>query len=261
MSVNLRCSLIQRASEITAKRVPLIVNVSDTALEHTVRLANVSANAGAFALALSPPCYFGLDQDQLGAYIINFCEKSPLPVFLYNIPQFAHTALKAETVCHLAELPKVIGLKNSNGSLDYLESVQSGLVRRDDFTLLVGNEETFLAALKLGADGGVCGGANMFPEIFVRLFEAAANGNDAEAERTQQIIVAVSNAVYTVGPSETSYLRGLKHALAMLELIDDVIAEPLQNFDAAECAELESRFSDLLRAMDYVPEMKKVKTV
>ncbi len=261
LSVDLRCSVIYRVSEIAAKRVPLVVNVSDTALEHTLRFAEESAKAGAFAVALSPPCYFPLDQRQLRTYTSNFSERSPLPVFLYNVPQFAHTALEPETVCHLAQLPNVIGLKNSDGSLKYLQTVQSGLARRDDFSLLIGNEETFLGALELGADGGVCGGANMFPNIFVRLFNAAANGNDAEAGKLQQTIVQVSKAVYTVGPSETSYLRGLKHALAVLELIDDVLAEPLQNFNSAECAELESRFADVLKAIDYVPDMKKVKSL
>jgi dihydrodipicolinate synthase/N-acetylneuraminate lyase len=260
LSLDLRCCVIRRTSEIAGNRVPLVVNVADTAFEDSVRLANESAEVGAFAVALSPPCYFPLDQRQLRAYIANFCERSPLPVFLYNVPQFAHTALKPSTVCQLAELPNVIGLKNSDGSLEYLRTVQAGLAHRHDFSLLVGNEEIFLTALQIGADGGICGGANMFPKIFVRLFEAAANGNDAEADKLQQTVVQVSEAVYRVGPSETSYLRGLKRALAVLELIEDVLAEPLQNFDSAERAQLDSRFADVLKGINNVPDTRKAKT-
>lgn len=261
LSVDLRCLVIRCTSEFAARRVPLVVNVSDTAIEHTMRLVEESAKAGAYAVALSPPCYFPLDQRQLSAYVGNFCERSPLPVFLYNVPQFAHTALEPQTVCQLAELPNVIGLKNSNGSLKYLQTVQAGLRHRHEFTLLVGNEENFLAALELGADGGVCGGANMFPDIFVGLFKAAENGNDAEADKLQQMVAQVSKAVYNVGPPETSYLRGLKHALTMLELIDDVLAEPLQNFDSAERAELDTRFADVLKAINYVPDTKRVESL
>jgi 4-hydroxy-tetrahydrodipicolinate synthase len=235
--------------EAVAGRVPIVVNVSDTAFGHSVRLAEEAAKNGAVAVAISPPSYFPVDQLQLRTYIAHFAELSPLPVFLYNIPQFAHTPFTEETVCELAELPNVIGLKNSNNSLDYLRTVHTKLKQRADFTVLVGNEETLLPALTIGADGGVCGGANMFPKLFVQLFDAATNGRASEAERIQQTVLQVSKAVYAVGAAETSYLRGLKRALTLLGLIQDVLAEPLQNFNMAEGAELDSRFARQLEAM------------
>ena len=255
LSVELRCSILRAVAQAAASRLPLVVNVSDTALDHTLRIAEQAAHNGAFALALSPPSYFALDQKQVRAYVAHFCEKSPLPVFLYNVPQFAHTAFEPETVCELAQLPNVIGLKNSDGRLDYLRRVQLGLARREEFSLLVGNEEILLPALKLGADGGVCGGANMFPRIFVELFKAATEGHHAEAERLQALVLEVSNAIYHVGASETSYLRGLKRALSGLGLIQDVLAEPLQNFEPAEKAELDARFA---RVHEAIHEAAKV---
>lgn len=246
LSVELRCSLLRAVAESARVRIPLIVNVSDTAFDHTLQIAEEAARNGAFAVALSPPCYFVLDQQQLSAYTSHFCERSPLPVFLYNVPQYAHTAFEPETVCELAELPNVIGLKNSDGRLEYLQQMQSCLGRREEFSLLVGNEETLLPALRLGADGGVCGGANMFPELFVELFQAATDGGGYKAERLQQLVVEISEAVYRVGAPETSYLRGLKRALAAMALIEDALAEPLQSFEPAEKAELDARFARVL---------------
>lgn len=260
LGIDLRCALVRAVSNEAAARVPLIVNVSDTAFEHTLCLAEEAAKCGAMAVAISPPSYFPLDQAQLKAYLAHFSERSPLPVFLYNIPQFAHTAIAAETVCELAELPNVIGLKNSDGSLDYLRAVHTGLRRRSDFSVLVGNEETLLPALTIGADGGVCGGANMFPQMFVQLFEAATNGRQAEAEELQQTVVRISKAVYAVGAPETSYLRGLKRALTGLGMIRDVLAEPLQNFDKAEQAELDSRFARLLETANDRPAVEEMKS-
>ncbi|HEX4748604.1 MAG TPA: dihydrodipicolinate synthase family protein [Bryobacteraceae bacterium] len=254
LSVEVRCSLLREVAQSARERVPLIVNVSDTAFDHTLRVADEAAQSGAFAVALSPPSYFVLDQHQLSAYSRHFCERSPLPVFLYNVPQFAHTAFEPETVCELAELPNVIGLKNSDGSLEYLQRVQSLLGSREGFSVLVGNEETLLPALELGADGGVCGGANMFPELFVELFQAATEGRGNDAERLQQIVGEVSEAVYGVGAPETSYLRGLKRALSALGLIEDALAEPLQNFEPAEKAELDGRFARVLAKVRQVAE-------
>lgn len=248
LSIEMRISVLRSIAKAAPADVRVIANVSDAAMEHTLQLAEQAASGGAVAVALSPPSYFSLDQEQLRAYVEHFCERSPLPVFLYNIPQFAHTPFEPETVCNLAELRNVIGLKNSDGSLDYLRKVQSGLRRRTNFSLLVGNEETLLPALRMGADGGVCGGANMFPQIFVELFRAATEGRAVEAERLQEIVVKLSEAVYRVGAPETGYLRGLKRALARLQLIQDVLAEPLQNFHPAEKAELDARLAEVREA-------------
>jgi len=88
LSMEVRCSLLREVARVAKERVPLIVNVSDTALEHSLQIAREAASNGAFAVALSPPCYFVLDQRQLSAYIVHFCERSRLLVILYNIPQF-----------------------------------------------------------------------------------------------------------------------------------------------------------------------------
>ncbi len=246
LSMDARRDVIRAVTRTALDRVPVIVNVSDTAVTHCVQLCEDAARAGASAAALSPPCYYPVDQRQLFEYIRNFCENSSLPVFLYNVPQYAHNRYEAETVRELSYLPNVIGIKNSDGSVQYLETVRSGVSHRSDFTLLVGNEEILLPALRAGADGGVCGGANMFPRLFVQLFDAAKNGNDADAERIQDLILRVSKVVYTVGPRETSYLRGLKYALSFMTLIDSGMAEPLQQFDTLQRAELEDRLRRLV---------------
>ena len=249
LSIDVRRALIRAVTSTARHRVPVLVNVSDTALAHCFQLSQEAARVDASAVVISPPCYYPLDQRQLFAYTKKFCEDSPLPVFLYNVPQYAHNRFEPETVRELSYLSNVIGIKNSDGSLQYLETVRNGVAHRSDFTLLVGNEEILLPALRAGADGGVCGGANMFPRLFAQLFDAAKNGSHVEAEATQDLIVRVSKAVYTVGPRETSYLRGLKHALSFLTLIDNCLAEPLQQFDAAQCAELDERLKILVEEM------------
>jgi 4-hydroxy-tetrahydrodipicolinate synthase len=252
LSIDVRCAVIDAVRQAVKGRVPILVNVSDTALAHSTRLAEEAAGNGASALVLSPPCYFPLDQEQLFRYARSFCENAPLPVFLYNVPQYAHNSFAPDTVRKLSYLPNVTGLKNSDGSLEYLKAVRAAVSHRSEFTLFVGNEESLLPALEAGADGGVCGGANLFPEVFVRLYQAAINGRQGEAQALQNLVIRISEAVYAVGPPETSYLRGLKHALSILGVIEDVLAEPLQKFNTAERAELEKRFRRLLDA----PEMK-----
>ncbi len=250
LSMDLRRAVIGETCAALSGRMPVLINVSETAFTHSLQLSEHAANAGAMAVALSPPCYFPLTQQDVLYYVKRFAEKSPLPVFLYNVPQYAHNEFAPETVGELSRSPNIVGLKNSNGSLEYLHAVRKAVAHRPEFSVLVGNEETLLPALLAGAHGGVCGGANMFPELYVQVYDAVSGGRHSEAEVFQNLIVRVAKTIYTVGPAQTSYLRGLKCALSLLGVIEDVLAEPLHSFDRFERAELQTRLDQVLKAVE-----------
>ncbi len=239
-------AVIDEGCASVAGRVPVIINVSNTSLDESVRLAQYAARAGAVAVAICPPYYYSVTQDDLVRYVSKFTARAELPVFLYNIPQHAHVEFTVETVYRLADLPNIVGMKNSNGDLDYLAAINRVKSRHPLFSLLVGTEEIMMASLDAGADGSVCGGANLFPRLYVRLYEAVTEGRRPQAEALQALIVRVAAAIYTVGPAPTAYLRGVKSALAQLGVCGSALAEPLGDFDQEEQEELCSRLKRLL---------------
>ena len=160
LSTETRKQVVSEGCRAAAKRVPVVVNVSDTSFEESLKLARHAAGAGATAVAICPPYYFSVTQEDLLRYTQKFAEASDLPVFLYNIPQNAHVEFEADTVRRLADVPNVAGLKNSNGSVEYTSQVSQVKARRPEFSLLVGTEEIMMTAMEAGADGSVCGGAN-----------------------------------------------------------------------------------------------------
>jgi 4-hydroxy-tetrahydrodipicolinate synthase len=243
LSLNVRREVINETCSAVAGRVPVLINVSENSFVHALLLAEFAAKAGASAVVWSPPCYFPIPQEDVERNAAAFADRSPLPLFLYNVPQYAHNEISPATVGRLSHIPNIIGLKNSNGSLQYLADVIKQVAHRPEFSLLVGNEETLYPALCAGAGGGVCGGANMFPQLYVRLFEDWSNGLHAEAESLHNIVVELAAAVYGIGAPQTSYLRGLKCALSLLHGMYDVLAEPLTCFNAAERAELTARLA------------------
>jgi 2-dehydro-3-deoxy-D-pentonate aldolase len=246
LSGETRKQVVLEGCRAAAKRVPVVVNVSDTSLEESLRLARYAASAGAAAVAFCPPYYFSVTQEDLLRYAQKFAEAADLPVFLYNIPQNAHLEFEADTVRRLAELPNIAGLKNSNGSLEYTAKVSQIKGRRPEFSLLVGTEEIMMAAIEAGADGSVCGGANMFPALYVKLFEALQNNRRSQASEMQELIARIAKEIYSVGPPSTSYLRGLKGALTQLGVCGESLAEPLTVFNQEEKQELRSRLNRLL---------------
>jgi 4-hydroxy-tetrahydrodipicolinate synthase len=246
LSRQTRETVVREGCETASGQVPVIVNVSDTSLDESLQLARKAATSGAAAVAICPPYYYAITQADLQRYAINFADRASLPVFLYNIPQNAGVEFEVETVRRLADHPNIIGLKNSNGRLDYAADVVRVKADHPSFSLLVGTEETMMSAMEVGADGGVCGGANMFPSLYVELYNHVVEGRREEAQHVQNLIVRVAQAVYTIGPASTGYLRGLKGAVAYLGVCGDSLAEPLQSLNEEEQRELRSRLIELL---------------
>jgi 4-hydroxy-tetrahydrodipicolinate synthase len=156
--------------------------------------------------------------------------------------------------------PTIVGLKDSSGDLNYLQVIRELARVRDDWSLLVGQEHLLARALELGADGGVCGGANAWPQLFVQIYEAAmAISDTAIAEQTDVLPHLVDRAdrlarIYQLesGPVTTSSaIKGLKTALAALGICSNETAPPLARSSLAEQRQIEA----ILRELDFHPAL------
>lgn len=226
LSHRLRREVIDRACAHAAQRIPILVGITDTSFVESLRGAEYAAKAGASALVLSPPFYYTLSQAAFLGYLERIVPLLPLPLYLYNMPSFTKLAISPETVRAAADMPNVYGLKDSSGDRDYFRACKEAASGRPDFALLGGVEEILAELVGEGAHGGVCGGANLFPRLYVELYQAAARGDCATLQRLQPIVMAISRGVYTVGESGSSYLRGLKTALSVLGIGNGFMAEP-----------------------------------
>src|SRR5512139_1726038 len=167
LSHRLRHELVERVCSQVRGRVPVLVGITDTSFVESVELARKSAQAGARALVLAPPYYFPTGQPELLEYLEHLLPELPLPLFLYNMPNRPKPAFAPETVRTAADLPGVAGLKDSSANMIYFRELQFLLEDRPDFTLLMGPEQLLAESVLLGAHGGVCGGANLLPRLYV----------------------------------------------------------------------------------------------
>ncbi len=228
LSYRLRHELIDRVAEQLEGRVPLLVGATDTALVETVEVADYAADAGAQAVVVAPPPYYRVGQGELVAYVEHLAAELPLPFFLYNMPGCTKLALEPDSVRRLLDLPNLLGLKDSSGDMVYFHRVQTIAAERPDFSLLVGPEELLAEAVLLGAHGGVSGGANLCPQLYVDLYRAAAAGRRDRAAELQGRVMAISESLYRVDGGGSGVIKGLKCALSWLGVCNDLPAEPLQ---------------------------------
>lgn len=245
LSYRLRRELIDRVSRQVANRVPILVGITDTAFEESLNIARAAAESGASALVLAPPYYLPEAQPELQEYLDHIVAELPLPVFLYNMPALTKVHFELETVRRAMDNPRIIGLKDSSGDLGYFERVAQLARQRPDWSLFVGPEEKLLAALQIGGHGGVSGGANLFPLLYVRLVEAHRAGKVAEAVELQQAIQRVSDAFYRIGKHSSSIIKGIKCVLACLGICSDFMAEPFHRFRADERRLVEMRLEEI----------------
>ena len=238
----MRQEIIRRACAHVNRRVPVLAAITDTSISETLRLAETAAEAGADAVVLAAPYYFEHSQDDLLRYLEQLTKRLVLPLFLYNIPHLTKTSFEPETVSRAADLPGVIGLKDSTGDLKYLDKTVALLRDRPLFSILIGPEEMLLESMKRGAIGGVCGGSNLNPKLFVQLYNAIVGGDMKQAEALQETVQRMDRALYRTGFPGSSYLRGIKAALALAGLCRPEPAPPYAPFSAAEYALLEEGY-------------------
>jgi len=245
LSYRLRREVVSVACRAAKGRVPVLVGITDTAFVESVELARYSAEAGADALVAAPPYYLPEGQPELIEYIRHLLPELPLPFFLYNMPSLTKVSFEVETVRALMDHPKVHGIKDSSGNMTYFHRL-CGLARgREDWSILMGPEELLLDAVLAGGHGGVNGGANVFPELYVALHQAAVAGDLARARALHAMVMEVSTRLYQVGRHSSAIIKGIKCALSIEGVCDDFMAEPFHRFRDEERGRVEGVLPEL----------------
>ena len=240
LSYRLRRELIERVCSQVKGRVPVLVGITDTAYAESLHLAEFAAKAGASAVVVAPPFYFQIGQSDLLRWIESLSQASTLPLYLYNQPALTKISFHPQTVVRAAEMPNVWGLKDSSGQMEYVKEVLSIIGgNHPEFSVLVGQEHLLSEALLSGAHGGVPGGANIFPTLPVRLYQAFLDGKHEEMQKIQAQMVSIGKPIWTIDETEPGYLHRLKCALSVLGICSGLPTWPYLQATADERKQIE----------------------
>ena len=238
LSYRLRREFIQLVSEIVAQRVPVFVGVTDTSLVESLRLADFAKEAGVDAVVLSTPYYFPAGQTELIQYIADIVEEISLPLMLYNMPSLTKVWFEIDTLRTLTQHDQIVGVKDSSGDLKYFQQMLALKELRPDWSMFIGPEHLTAQAIGMGGDGGVNGGANIYPQLFVDLYQAAVEQNHQEIELLTQRVDRLQQ-IYTVGKYASRFIKATKCALSINGICSDHMAEPFNHFMPPQRAEVD----------------------
>jgi len=191
----------ERAATITidqaAGRVPIYLGIADITTRECVRWASKAEGMGARAVSILHPMFLSPNDEELYQHFKAVAEATPLPVLLYNNPDRMRCGISAGLLERLAEIPNIVGVKESSGDM----TLTAEFIRRTrdkDFKVIAGRDILILSTLTYGGVGAVASSANIVPELVVEIYDKFRAGDLAGA-LDAQFRLAPMRMAYSLG--------------------------------------------------------------
>ncbi|MDX1674363.1 MAG: dihydrodipicolinate synthase family protein [Longimicrobiales bacterium] len=174
------------ARDVIPHMRPLVAGAGAESTRAVKRLCQQFGDAGADAVLVHPPSYFGvsLSPGDLRDHFLAVADASPVPVLVYHMPKFTHVTLDAGLMGELARHENIAGIKDSSGDLkrfaEYTEACG------DRCRLFMGNGALLYAALELGGAGGIVALGLLAAKPYGELLEHYRAGRLPKAGQIQQ---------------------------------------------------------------------------
>ena len=153
-------------------------NATAVAVARTRLLAQMPGLTG---ILTANPYYNRPGQDGQYEHFKAIAEASELPVLLYNIPGRTGANLEPATVLRLAEIPNIIGIKESSGNLAQITELLTTAPR--SFRVFAGDDALALPILVLGGAGLISVASNVIPAQMSQMVRAALSNDWSTARR------------------------------------------------------------------------------
>lgn len=172
-----------------AGRVPVVAGAGGNHTAKAVFWARDAAEAGADGILSVSPMYNKPGPEGLFRHYSALSEATQLPILLYNVPGRTGSDLDVETILRLAEIPRIVGLKEASGNFGKIARLMTALP--EDFVVFSGDDSTAIALIALGAKGLISVASNEIPRDMTALVRAALEGNWDEARKLQKKYLAL----------------------------------------------------------------------
>jgi len=208
-----RRTLLSKVVEAASGRVPVICGVAQSHLSAARVEVEAAAHLGAAAALVAPPFYYLIDQPTLLAFYRGLAKESPLPILLYNIPQYTKVVAQPDTVAALAREGTIVGIKDSSRDFEYFEGVCIATRELPRFRIFTGSDTMLLPALAMGGAGTICGAANVAPAWIVRIYDDFQRGDMVAAragqDRLYQLVMMLRGGVFPAAIKAACHLQGI----------------------------------------------------
>jgi 4-hydroxy-tetrahydrodipicolinate synthase len=200
-------------------RVPVIAGTGASGTRETVEMTKYAKDAGATAALIVTPFYLKPADRGIYEHYSTIATEVDLPIILYNIPQCTGLPLPWQMVEDLAQIPNIVGVKDSSGQLSFILAVLEKV--RDKINVLCGHDEVVIAALAAGCSGAILASANVIPDVWIQIYNHIKNGELQKARELQYKVQKIARIIAGSGAV------GTKAALNMMKIKVGPVRMPL----------------------------------
>ena len=238
LSVAEQKRVVEATVAAAGRRLPVIAGAGSNNTQTAVELARAAEQAGAQALLCVTPYYLKPTQAGLIAHFTAIHDAVGLPVILYDVPSRTACPMADVTIKRLADLPRVVGLKDATGDIPRVKQLRRRL--GDRFILLSGDDASQVAFRLAGGDGCISVTANVAPALCAALQKACDRREVEAIARLEEILAPLHAAMFL----EANPIP-VKRALHRMGFMVDGLRLPLTPLGAAADVQL----SEVLRTI------------
>ncbi|MDR1316114.1 MAG: dihydrodipicolinate synthase family protein [Spirochaetales bacterium] len=211
-------------------RIPVMAGVMDSGSRRVIdNIKRLEQMGGTCAVVTSIFYARHTSQDETVRHFENIIRETAIDLILYNIPPFTGMKLSAATMIKIGAMDRVAGIKDSSGDFTEFQKVLRVFAADPDFSVLQGITAHAAASFLQGACGYVPSIAPLFPELFVRLYEAGA-ARDYQRTMELNALVAETSEILSMSKNATA---ANKFALSLLGFTNKRVIRP-QDMTTAE---------------------------
>jgi len=200
-------------------RVPVVAGTGASGTREAVDMTKYAKDAGADAALIVTPFYLKPADRGIYEHYFTIASKVDLPIILYNIPQCTGLPLPWQMVEDLAQIPNIVGVKDSSGQLSFILAVLEKV--REKINVLCGHDEIVVGALAAGCSGAILASANVIPDVWVKVHDHIKKGELKQARELQYNVQKIARIIAGSGAV------GTKEALNMMKIKVGPVRSPL----------------------------------
>ncbi|MGB9134454.1 MAG: 4-hydroxy-tetrahydrodipicolinate synthase [Candidatus Bathyarchaeia archaeon] len=211
MSVEEKKRVIDVVVDEVDGRVAVVAGTGASGTEQALEMTAYAKDAGADAALVVTPYYLKPTSRGIYEHYLTIASKVDLPLILYNIPQCTGLSLPWQIVEDLAQIPNIVGVKDSSGQLSFVLAVLEKV--RDKVSVMCGHDEVVVGALAAGASGAILASANFIPDVWVDIYDSVLKGDLQRARELQykvQKIARITAGAGAVAAKEALNMMGIR---------------------------------------------------
>src|SRR5918997_1872574 len=224
--------VVETVARVANGRVPVIAGTGSNSTDMAIKYTAMAQEVGADGSLQVAPYYNKPTQEGLYRHFATIAESTDLPLILYNIPGRTSVTISAETMARLAEIPNIVGVKDSTLSMNMISDVIS--LCGEEFDVLSGDDPMTLPLMSLGGVGVISVASNVAPGAVSDMVKVLLEGDWERGRELHYELLPLFRALFV----ETNPIP-VKTAASLLGLCSDEMRLPLVPMSGENLRKLE----------------------